>query len=103
MKKCPKCNSKYEDNNSYYCINCGSKLIDLKSPKGRKRAFHKTGDYRIDLKIAEEIYKIYDENGVARFDNVNGRLLASQTRKIDILIEQNNRIINLLERIANKS
>ena len=69
MKECPKCGSKYGDNNSNYC---------------------------------EELYKIYDKNSVTRLDNVNGHLLAAQTRKMDILIEQNNRIISLLEKITNK-
>lgn len=28
MKECPKCGSKYGDNNSNYCIDCGSRLFD---------------------------------------------------------------------------
>ena len=110
MKECPICGSKYWDNNSNYCIDCGSRLFDLNSSKkptsniGRhkKRGQYKTGDYARDLRIAEELYKIYDKNSVARLDNVNGHLLAAQTRKMDILIEQNNRIISLLEKITNK-
>ncbi len=110
MKECPKCGSKYEDNNSNYCIDCGSRLFDLNSSKKptsnigkhKKRGQYKTGDYARDLRIAEELYKIYDKNSVARLDNVNGHLLAAQTRKMDILIEQNNRIISLLEKITNK-
>lgn len=110
MKECPKCGSKYGDNNSNYCIGCGSRLFDLNSSKKptsnigkhKKRGQYKTGDYARDLRIAEELYKIYDKNSVARLDNVNGHLLAAQTRKMDILIEQNNRIISLLEKITNK-
>ena len=110
MKECPKCGSKYGDNNSNYCIYCGSRLFDLNSSKKptsnigkhKKRGQYKTGDYARDLRIAEELYKIYDKNSVARLDNVNGHLLAAQTRKMDILIEQNNRIISLLEKITNK-
>ena len=106
MKECPKCGS----NNSNYCIDCGSRLFDLNSSKKptsnigkhKKRGQYKTGDYARDLRIAEELYKIYDKNSVARLDNVNGHLLAAQTRKMDILIEQNNRIISLLEKITNK-
>lgn len=98
------------DNNSNYCIDCGSRLFDLNSSKKptsnigkhKKRGQYKTGDYARDLRIAEELYKIYDKNSVARLDNVNGHLLAAQTRKMDILIEQNNRIISLLEKITNK-
>ena len=110
MKECPKCGRKYGDNNSNYCIDCGSRLFDLNSSKKptsnigkhKKRGQYKTGDYARDLRIAEELYKIYDKNSVARLDNVNGHLLAAQTRKMDILIEQNNRIISLLEKITNK-
>lgn len=110
MKECPKCGSKYGDNNSKYCIDCGSRLFDLNSSKKptsnigkhKKRGQYKTGDYARDLRIAEELYKIYDKNSVARLDNVNGHLLAAQTRKMDTLIEQNNRIISLLEKITNK-
>ena len=98
------------DNNNNYCIDCGSRLFDLNSSKKptsnigkhKKRGQYKTGDYARDLRIAEELYKIYDKNSVARLDNVNGHLLAAQTRKMDILIEQNNRIISLLEKITNK-
>lgn len=86
------------------------RLFDLNSSKKptsnigkhKKRGQYKTGDYARDLRIAEELYKIYDKNSVARLDNVNGHLLAAQTRKMDILIEQNNRIISLLEKITNK-
>ena len=110
MKECPKCGGKYGDNNSNYCIDCGSRLFDQKKTKKptsnigkhKKRGQYKTGDYARDLRIAEELYKIYDKNSVARLDNVNGHLLAAQTRKMDILIEQNNRIISLLEKITNK-
>lgn len=110
MKECPKCGIKYGDNNSNYCIDCGSRLFDLNSSKKptsnigkhKKRGQYKTGDYARDLRIAEELYKIYDKNSVTRLDNVNGHLLAAQTRKMDILIEQNNRIISLLEKITNK-
>lgn len=109
-KNVQKCGSKYGDNNSNYCIDCGSRLFDLNSSKKptsnigkhKKRGQYKTGDYARDLRIAEELYKIYDKNSVARLDNVNGHLLAAQTRKMDILIEQNNRIISLLEKITNK-
>ena len=98
MRKCPNCGSKYEEDDNNFCMECGSRLIDMK----HKRRYYRTGDYRMDLRIAEELYQIYDKNEAVRFDNVNGRLLASQTRKIDLLIEQNNRIIGLLEKIANK-
>ena len=58
MKECPKCGSKYGDNNSNYCIDCGSRLFDLNSSKKptsnigkhKKRGQYKTGDYARDLK-----------------------------------------------------
>ena len=91
-------------------LTADTRLFDLNSSKKptsnigkhKKRGQYKTGDYARDLRIAEELYKIYDKNSVARLDNVNGHLLAAQTRKMDILIEQNNRIISLLEKITNK-
>ena len=101
MKECPRCGSKYEDNKSNYCIDCGSRLINLNSlnkpasniTKHKKRGYYKTGDYARDLRVAEELYKLYDRNCVARLDNVNGHLLASQARKWIFLL---NRIIRLL-------
>lgn len=109
MKECPKCGNKYDENNNNYCIDCGSRLINLNHSrptsnitKYKQRAYYKTGDYIRDLRIAEELYNIYDKNSVSKSDTVNGYLLASQTKKIDILIEQNNKIISLLEKIANK-
>ena len=54
MKKCPKCGSKYKEENNYYCIECGSRLINMK----HKRRHYRTGDYDRDLRIAEELYQI---------------------------------------------
>lgn len=58
-------------------------------------------DYVTEAKLADEVYKAYVTDGISRLDKVNGRFLASQSIKTDILIEQNNRIIELLELIAN--
>jgi ribosomal protein L40E len=58
--------------------------------------------YVTEAKLADEVYKAYVTDGLSRLDKVNGRFLASQSIKTDILIEQNNRIIALLESIINK-
>lgn len=48
------------------------------------------------------MYKSYITDGASRLEKVNGRFMASQNMKLDIMIEQNNRIIQLLEEIAKK-
>lgn len=58
--------------------------------------------YVTEAKLADNVYKAYVTDGLSRLDKVNGRFLASQSIKTDILIEQNNRIIALLESIVNK-
>ena len=40
--------------------------------------------------------------GISRVDKVNGRFMAAQNMKLDLLIEQNTKIIQLLEEIAKK-
>lgn len=59
-------------------------------------------EYITEAKLADEVYKAYVTDGLSRIEKVNGRFLASQSIKTDILIEQNNRIIALLEKILNK-
>lgn len=59
-------------------------------------------EYAAEAKLADHVYKAYITDGVSRLDKINGRFLASQSIKTDILIEQNNRIIELLESIVNK-
>ena len=59
-------------------------------------------DFVIDSVIADAVYETYITRGIARVNKINGILLASQTMKLDTIIEQNNRIIELLEKIANK-
>ncbi|AEG18819.1 zinc ribbon domain-containing protein [Methanobacterium paludis] len=59
-------------------------------------------EYVTEAKLADEVYKAYVTDGISRLDKVNGRFLASQSVKTDILIEQNNQIIKLLEIIVNK-
>ena len=59
-------------------------------------------DYVIDSVISDAVYDTYVTRGVSRVNKINGILLASQTMKLDAIIEQNNKIIELLEEIANK-
>ena len=59
-------------------------------------------EYITEAKLADEVYKAYVTDGLSRLEKVNGRFLASQSIKTDIMIEQNNRIIELLEILANK-
>ncbi len=60
-------------------------------------------EYIREAKLADKVYKAYISDGVSRLEKVNGRFLASLSIKADILIEQNNRIIQLLELQTNDS
>lgn len=123
--KCPKCNKIY-DNENRFCIDCGSELVDEKelievnpariptveSEIGSldvQLVNKKISQYSQEAELADKVYKSYVTMGISRLDKVNGRFLASQTIKLDILIEQNkqlieqnNTIINLLEKISEK-
>lgn len=70
--------------------------------KEAKKAFFtaKSDEYVLDAKLADKVYKAYITDGLSRIDKVNGRFLASQTIKMDVLIEQNNEIIRVLKKIA---
>ena len=59
-------------------------------------------EYITEAKLSDQVYKAYITDGISRLDKVNGRFLASLSIKTDILIEQNNRIIELLEIQVNK-
>ena len=63
---------------------------------------NKKKDYIIESKLADNIYKSYVTDGISRLEKVNGRFMALQNMKLDILIEQNTKIIQLLEEIAKK-
>lgn len=60
----------------------------------------KQKDYLIESRLADKVYKSYVTDGVSRLEKINGRFMAAQNMKLDLLIEQNNRIIQLLEKIA---
>lgn len=52
MKECPKCGSKYGDNNSNYCIDCGSRLFDLnssKKPTSNKANIKKEDNIKLEI------------------------------------------------------
>ena len=49
--------------------------------------------YQVESKQADKVYKAFVTGGVSRLEKVNGRFLASQLRKLDVLSQQNNRII----------
>lgn len=59
-------------------------------------------EYKIESKLADKVYKSYVTDGISRLEKVNGRFMASQTVKLDMLIEQNTKIIQLLQEINKK-
>lgn len=106
MKVCLNCGYKDYNEDNNFCIECGSRLRNMvKKPKSNITKHNqkiKTDDYIRDARIAEELYKVYDKNIISSLDNADAYLLASQIQKIDVLIEQNSRILDLLENITNK-
>lgn len=120
--KCPKCGKKYDDETTNFCTDCGVKLVDdaqiptlvgtIDAEKGSldtQLVNRKISEYSHESKLADKVYKAYVTNGISRLDKVNGRFLASQTIKLDVLIEQNqqlieqnNVIIDLLTKIYKK-
>ncbi|WP_296874678.1 zinc ribbon domain-containing protein [uncultured Methanobrevibacter sp.] len=123
--KCPKCNKTYNKGNKF-CIDCGTELIEdknlvevnpsviptVESEIGSldvQLVNKKISQYTQEAELADRVYKSYVTMGISRLDKINGRFLASQTIKLDILIEQNkqlieqnNTIIKLLEKISEK-
>ena len=59
-------------------------------------------DFIIDSVIADAVYDTYITRGISRVNKINGILLSSQNLKLETIIEQNNRIIELLEEIVKK-
>ena len=122
--KCPECGKIYNDNVSKFCTDCGVKLIKetnevtptmiptIDPEKGSldtQLVNQKISEYSHEANLADKVYKSYVTNGISRLDKVNGRFLASQTIKLDVLIEQNkeliqknDKIIKLLEKISEK-
>ena len=63
------------------------------------RFIRKQKMYKTEAKLADKVYKAYITDGLSRLEKINGRFLASQTMKLDTLIEQNEKIIELLEKL----
>ena len=122
---CPECGKTYDETNNF-CVDCGKKLIknEISAVEHSKTPIvedevgsldvrlvnKKSSQYKQEAKLADKVYKSFITDGFSRLDKVNGRFLASQTIKLDILIEQNqeliaqNReIINLLKSISEKN
>ena len=105
---CPKCGKVYGKKTNF-CIECGSKLIKneiatvntAKTPiveeevgsLDERLVNKKSSQYNREAKLADRVYKSYVTDGISRLEKVNGRFLASQTIKLDILIEQNQQLI----------
>ena len=121
---CPKCGKIYENSNKF-CIDCGSALVSSKPSTVNPSVIptvesevgsldvqlvnKKITQYQHEANLADRVYKSYITNGISRLDKINGRFLATQTIKLDVLIEQNkqlieqnNTIIKLLEKISEK-
>lgn len=121
---CPKCGKKFK--NSKFCRSCGTQLVEENNVIITNPAViptvdpnvgsldvqlvnRKVSEYTNEALLADKVYKSYVTHGVSRLDKVNGRFLASQTIKLDVLIEQNkqlidqnNMIIKLLQMIYEK-
>lgn len=107
--KCPNCNKTYEDGNKF-CVDCGTELVyengianvnpavipTIESEIGSldvQLVNKKISQYSQESQLADKVYKSYVTHGISRLDKVNGRFLATQTIKLDILIEQNKQLI----------
>lgn len=119
---CPSCDISYQVNledKSHFCQECGNKLlyeseIIIKSKEERKKElqelieetkshFNESKDkYKIEARLADKVYKAYITDGLSRLEKINGRFLASQTMKLDTIIQQNGKIIELLQKIVEK-
>ncbi len=104
---CPKCEINYGNEDINFCSECGTRLIKCRSLDETvhyhdKETHNPDNGFGKDVILADEIYNQYRVNGINRVDKINGRLLASQTAKLDTLIQQNSKIIKLLEIIAKK-
>ena len=53
----------------------------------------KAEQFKKDTKKADKVYKTHVTSDISRLEKVNGRFLASQLIKLDILNEQNNHYI----------
>ncbi len=107
-RKCRECGLN-NDVKLEFCERCGTKFEKRVKGLGKKKDdtvdpeyVQKILKYKKDIKLVDLLYKAYVTHGVSRSDKINGRFLASQTIKLDTIIEQNTKIIELLEKIAEK-
>lgn len=117
--KCPKCGKIYDKGNKF-CMDCGCELVEeiavvpSVDPElgslDTQLVNRKASQYSHEAELADKVYKSYVTHGVSRLDKVNGRFLASQTIKLDVIIEQNSqlikqngKIIELLEKIISNT
>lgn len=121
---CPKCGKTFDKGNNF-CTDCGCELVEegiIKTGQpiiptvdpnvgslDAQLVNRKISEYKQEAELADKVYKSYVTHGISRLDKVNGRFLASQTIKLDVLIEQNKeliqqnyKIIELLEKISEK-
>lgn len=111
---CPKCGEHYE----YQRLNKEEREQKYQEKKEKRNKINEeygfTNDeifmmYHEEAKQADKVYKSFVTDGVSRIEKVNGRFLAAQLIKLDVLNQQNNRIIQqndeiilLLKKIAEK-
>ena len=56
-------------------------------------------EYKLEAALADKIGHFYVPEGISKSDKLNNRFEAAQNMKLDVLIEQNDRIIALLEEL----
>ena len=92
---CPKCHKSYDDGN-VFCVDCGTRLIEgngnvrKSNPIERHSSRFKTSNNKSDVRVNSQIRKVPPSN-----DKMD--ILILQNKE---LIRQNNRIIELLEKLA---
>ena len=63
----------------------------------------KDAEYKLEAALADKIGEFYIPEGINKSDRLNNRFEAAQNMKLDILIEQNDKIIALLEELLDRS
>ena len=96
--KCPKCNKVYSEDN-VFCVNCGTRLIDEENNLKPGTPIERFST-RVKTSKPKEVPKPktdYEFKGTIPDDNKLD-ILILQNRE---LIKQNNKIIELLEKLVN--
>lgn len=60
-------------------------------------------EYKLEAALADKVGHFYVPDGISRSDKLNNRFEAAQNMKLDILIEQNDKIIALLEELMHRN